>query len=446
MTRLIRPSRRGVLKAGVALGAGLAAPSLMVRAAHGADAKRLVFISEESNPRAQAVYDRINAEFAANTGISVTMEYPGFTNIAKRVATLIAAGTPADLIWYGAGTAMEPAIQGQIADVDDLAAELNAPEDLRLVVDGHNRSIPTSQQFVYGWMRQDLYQKAGLAPYDDWASYLAAVKALDNPPDIRGNVVPSTAAGASHLLLYTMMMKNDAHWFRWDAGKSAYEVALDDGDNLSRTVETLEFLHEAHQHSPEASNYNWGELMSEFYTGKAANSWYVGARLLEQVQANAPDLAALTVPIALPKARTEAYYISVQGFHVGAGSNEAGAKDYIRFFMTHPAYIDWLHSVPLHIIPAKRETLRSEAYLANETIQQRMDVLEFLDSVWGKGVPPYYWDGPELNPLYGLYTNASLGGWMLAERNIRGRASAEIVADAANQIREKKADLERRRG
>ena len=74
-----------------------------------------------------------------------------------------------------------------------------------------------------------------------------------------------------------------------------------------------------------------------------------------------------------------------------------------------------------------------------------MDVLEFLDSIWGNGVPTYYWDGPELNPYVGLFENDSLGGWMLAERNIRGRAADEIVAEAAETIREKKADVEQRR-
>lgn len=443
MTKLIRPTRRGLLKGGAAFGAALAAPGIVSRAV-AQDANRLVFISEESSPNAQAVYERINADFRAETGIEVTMEYPGFTNIAKRVATLIAAGTPADVIWYGAGTAMEPAIQGQIAEVDDLVAELDSPEELRLIVDGHNRSVPTSQQFVYGWYRSDIYDAAGVSPYTDWPSYLAAVAGLHNPPDLYGNVVPSAAMGASHLMLYTMMMKNDAHWFAWENGE--YRVALDQGENLARTVETLEFLHEAHQYSPEASNYNWGELMSEYFTGKVANSWYVGARLLQQTVSNAPDLAPVTKPIALPSKATDAYYISVQGFHVGKDSNEDGAKAYVKHFMQHPAYIDWLHSVPLHIIPAKRETLRSEAYQDNDEIQKRMDVLEFLDSVWGKGVAPYYWDGPELNPQYGLYTNQSLGGWMLAERNIRGRGAEEIVMEAAENIREKKADLDRRKG
>ena len=336
------------------------------------------------SPKAQAAYERINADFKRDTGISVTMEYPGFTNIAKRVATLIAAGTPADLVWYGAGTALEVAVQGQLANVDDLVEEVNAPQNLRLVVNGHNRSIPTSQQFVYAWYRSDLYEKAGLKPYTDWESYLSAVRALNKPPQTgSGNLIPSTALGASHLLMFTMLQKNDAHWFRFDPAKKEYEVALNQGENLARAVETLDFLHEAHASSPEASNYNWAELMSEYSTGKLANSYYVGAHLLEQVQTNNPELAPVTKAIALPPRKTDSYYISVQGFHIGEKSNVEGAKNYVRFFLKHPAYIDWLHSVPLHIIPAKRETLRSEAYLKNETIQKRMDVLEFLESVLG---------------------------------------------------------------
>lgn len=422
------------------MGAGLAMPSLIARSAWAQDAKKLTFLSEESSPKAQAVYDRINADFEAETGIKVTMEYPGFKNIAQRVATLIASGTPADLVWYGAGSAMEVGLQGQLADVSDLVSELDIPDNLRLVMDGKDRSVATSQQFVYGWYRSDLYDEAGLDPYTDWPSYLASVKKLNNPPAHYGNVIPSAQSGASHLLMETMMQKNDAHWFSMnDAGE--YEVSLDQGDNFGRVVETLEYLHELHQYAPEGSNYGWGDLMSQYFTGRVANSYYVGARLLEQTLVNAPDLAPVTKPISLPGNASDNYYLSVQGFHVGADSNEDGARSYIRFFLGHPAYVDWLHSVPLHIIPAKREMLLSEVYQDNDVIQQRMDVLEYIDSIWGKGRAPYYWDGDKLNQNVGLYQNDNLGGWMLAARNIGKQDAESVVREAAEQIRTKMADL-----
>ena len=75
-----------------------------------------------------------------------------------------------------------------------------------------------------------------------------------------------------------------------------------------------------------------------------------------------------------------------------------------------------------------------------------MDVLQFLDATWDQGVPGYYWDGPELNPLTGLYQNDSLGGWMLAERNIRGTKSEDIIDMAVNSIREKHEELKQRKG
>lgn len=439
-------NRRRFLSSTAATGAlALATPSIMRRSAYGQSPNRIVFISEESSDKAQAVYDRINADFERETGISVTMEYPGFTNIAQRVATLIAAGTPAEIVWYGAGQAMDVALQGQLADVGDLVTKHNIPDNLRMVVDGADRSVPTSQQFFYGWYRQDLYEAQGLSAYETWEDYLSVVKALNSPPDIYGNVIPSVEQGASHLLLETMFQKNDVHWFAYDESDGKYRVALDEGENLTRAVEALEFLHEAHQYSPEASNYNWAELMSEYYTGNVANSYYVGSRLLDQTVANNPDLAPHTMPVALPRRLTESYYLSVQGFHINKDSNIDGAKQYVSFFLEHPAYVDWLHSVPLHIIPAQQSMLRSEAYQDNEFIQRRMDVLEFLDSIWGKGTPPYYWDGPKLNPLVGLYQNANRGGRMLAERNIRGTDSETVVRETAEWIRNKVAEEEARR-
>lgn len=433
-------SRRRVLTYGAAT---LAAPMIMRRSVLGQDVKRVLFISEESSDAAQAVYTEINADFQKETGVAVTMEYPGFTNISQRVATLIGSGTPAEIVWYGAGQAMDIALQGQLAPVDDLVKRHGIPENLRMVFDGANRSVPTSQQFMYGWYRSDLYEKKGLDPYVTWDDYLKVIKALNNPPEVYGNVVPSVDQGASHLLLESMFYKNDVHWFSYDQAAGRYRVALDEGENLAKAVEVLEFLHEAHKYSPEASNYNWAEIMSAYYTGNVANSYYVGSRLLDQTAANNPKLAPHTKPISLPSKASDNFYLSVQGFHIHKDSNVEGAKQYISFFLEHPAYIKWLHSVPLHIIPAQREVLRSEAYQNNEFIQRRKDVLEFIDSIWEKGIAPYYRDGKALNPLTGLYTNENRGGRMLAERNLRAANSEQIVRETAEWLRGKVADAQR---
>jgi multiple sugar transport system substrate-binding protein len=430
-------NRRTFVKAaGVAVAAGVA-PQILTRSARGADKNRVVFISEESNPKAIAVYDKINADFEKESGIKVTMEYPGFRDIAKRVATLIAAGTPPEIVWYGAGQAMNLAIENQLADVGDLVKTFNVPDNQRMVYKGADRSVPTSQQFVYGWYRKDLFQQKGLEAPKSWNDYLKVAGALNNPPQMYGCIVPSAETGASTLLLETMFMKNDVHWFEWNGGKKQYEVALDQGQQKKRAVETLDYLHELHKFSPEASNYNWAELMSTYVAEKAATSWYVGARLLEQVNANNARIADATVPFDLPKKITDHYYLSIQGFHVLEKTNVDGAKKYVSFFLKHPDVIQWYHAVPLHIVPASRDMLRSAKYQDHPVIQKRMDVLTFLDSIWGKGVPLYYWDGKELNQHIGLYHNENLAGWMLAMRNIKGMKSEAVVDEAAGQVRKK---------
>jgi len=432
-------SRRTLLKYGGALGAGaVAAPGILMRSAHGQDKNKIVFISEESNPRAIKVYEKINADFKAETGIEVVMEYPGFANIAKRVATLIAAGTPAEIVWYGAGQAMELALQDQLADVGDVIRDVGGiPDNLRFVYQGADRSIPTSQQFVYGWYRSDKYEEHGLEPIMTWEHYLQVAETLNNPPTMYGAVVPSAHTGPAHLLIETMFRTNDVHWFRYNESKGAYEVHLDQGDNKKRAVETLEFLNALHQFSPEASNYGYGDLINSFVSEKTANAYYVGARLLIQVIDNNRRIEDVTKPVRLPPRLADKYYLSIQGFHVNKNANVDAAKQYCKFFMQHPDYIEWLHSVPLHITPAQREILHSEKYQDNDIIQRHMDVLHFLDSIWGDGVPDYYWDGPKLNPLTGLYSNDNLGGWMIAARNIQGLEASEVVDRAADQIRRK---------
>ena len=93
--------RRTFVKGAAVASAAAVAPQVLVKTARGQDKNKVLFVSEESNPKAIAVYDKINADFKKETGIEVVMEYPGFANIAKRVATLIAAGTPPEIPSWG---------------------------------------------------------------------------------------------------------------------------------------------------------------------------------------------------------------------------------------------------------------------------------------------------------------------------------------------------------
>jgi hypothetical protein len=66
-----------------------------------------------------------------------------------------------------------------------------------------------------------------------------------------------------------------------------------------------------------------------------------------------------------------------------------------------------------------------------------MDVLTFLDSIWGQGVPLHYWDGKELNPYVGLFHNENLAGLMVAQRNIKGMKADAVIDAAVAQVRSK---------
>ena len=88
------------------------------------DALASMLAAQKLYPEAKLVFpgsqEKNVRRFLNETGIKVVMEYPGFKNIAKRVATLIATGSPADIVWYGAGQAMDVALEGQLADVGDV--------------------------------------------------------------------------------------------------------------------------------------------------------------------------------------------------------------------------------------------------------------------------------------------------------------------------------------
>ena len=266
--------RRTFVKGAAVAGAAAVAPQVLVRTARGADKNKVLFVSEESNPKAIAVYDKINADFKKETGIEVVMEYPGLRQHRQARGDADRGRHPARdrLVRRGAGDEPGAWRTSSPTWATCIKATGGTAENLRMVYKGADRSIPTSQQFTYGWYRKDLFDAKKVAAPKSWDDYLKAAKALNDPPNMYGCIVPSAETGASTLLLETMFMKNDVHWFEWNAGKKEYEVALDKGNQKKRAIETLDYLNELHKFSPEASTYNWGELMSTYFTEKAASS------------------------------------------------------------------------------------------------------------------------------------------------------------------------------
>ena len=211
-----------------------------------------------------------------------------------------------------------------------------------------------------------------------------------------GCIVPSPRRRL-HLLLLTMFMKNDVHWFEWNRARR--NTRWRSTRAKQRAVETLDYLNELHKFLARGRTYNWGELMSTYFTEKAATptTWARGCSTRPS-----PTIPRSRTPRrpAAPEEVTDGYYLSIQGFHIREKSNVEGAKKYVTLLHEAPRLYRLVSRGAAAHHPGQPRDAALEAVPGQPGDPEADGRAEFLDSIWTKGVPLYYWDGKELNPLH----------------------------------------------
>jgi multiple sugar transport system substrate-binding protein len=407
--------------------------------------KEVVYMSDESDPKSIRIFNKVAADFTAKTGIKVKNIFVGFDEFPQRLATLIAAGTPPQMIKQGGGEGVMYYNRGLSIAVTDVCNDLDIQDSIRFKVDGQDVFIPSNIDFSEGWYRSDLFEAKGLGVPKTWNEYLQAAKALSNPPDMYGANIPTSKTLACELIWSFICYSNDIHWKKFK-GDGSVEVILDKGDNMKRAIEGLEFALELGRLSPPGATASWGEMMSNFATGRVATSQYCGARLLDKVYTNNRKLYPHTKPMRWPynaKAKAAGLDVSkvpiwVEGYTIfDTGLNEE-TKRFAKFFLESAGFAEWCLSVPFHIVPYSMDVWHSESFKSHPRIADRPDVYQFIEDTFTGAWPQAMWDSPGpgiVDPFRNLHENAHLGGEMIA-RVVVGKENPEkVLKETANEVR-----------
>ena len=255
----IRKMKKSALAAIVALGMLASQPAV------GAD---LRFWTTEEQPDRLAKQEAMAAEFKARSGVEVQVIPVSEKEMEARVAAAFAAGDLPDVIYHPlqhVASWAEAGILDAEANhevVEALGTGTFAPGALSMARtrDGY-AAVPVdgwTQMVLY---RKDLFAAGGLAAPRDYASILAAVRKLHNPPDMYGFVAATKVDESfmsqvlEHVLLANGVSPVDSGGIRKLDQKAA--------------TEALEFYKALAKASPPGELF-WKQSREMYFAGRAA--------------------------------------------------------------------------------------------------------------------------------------------------------------------------------
>lgn len=414
----------------------------------GGDEAEIHVVTGETNQAAKQWFDRMANQFMQETGIAVTMDYSSLSP-TERISTLIQTGNTPELATLDTGQAAQLAFRDQLAGVSELVGTFedeyggDVPDNVRLQMDGTDYTVPLWTNPTQVWYWSDVYEEYGLESSAalTWEEY-QEIAAEINSDDMYGTVVPSATSSLSSFTFWNFLTSNGGSVASRSDGD--VQIALDQGDNKARAVETVEYLNELHEYSPRASDFEWGDILQSFVSRNSAHSIY-GPRAKLQVINNTPERKGEVRPHFPVHNGTEQFINNGGGWVLLDGAEyKDEARQFIEFTARQNRIVDFLTSVaPVHNFPTIAEIAEMDEYRNSEFISEnfRERDLEIVQESFEKGIS---WGG-ETEPYnqYGpsLFTSQELGT-LLYNVNISGKDPEQAVSDTAGRLRDVLSNLQ----
>ncbi len=376
---------------------------------------------------------RVEAFTASHPGVQVAYDAVGMSGLFEKLTTALAAGQPPDMV-AGSGLSRVATLAklGVLQPVDDIVEAIGRDDFMPGMVDqftwdGQVLAVPVQTLSFPYWFRRDLLEQAGLAEPRTWDDLLNVAKTLTRD-GVYGICLPGgvNTATARQVLIY----------FRQGGGN----ILDADGTIVINSAEnraTLEFMKELYQYSPPgASNFGFGDLLTNFQSGICASTYYSG-RMLQRVSARAPAIAPSLGCVFPPYKSVRFTYTEPRGAYILAGARN---RDAAKAWMVEEQFeagrhIDWLLTAPDNNLPVRTSIATDARYTGHELLSARADVLAvLLNATETPG--NFYKESHEHapNPVGGSLDTGPVLPTML-QRYVFGNESAETVLSwAAEQI------------
>lgn len=428
-------------RVGLGLMVVLVCAAVVVSSAFGV--KKLTLLTEEASPKAMEIMEEtINAYQAEHPNVKIVPEYITWDQFYPRMMASIAAGTPPEIIKTDVNETNELVVRGWLLPMTDVVERFGKEKYMgysRIIINGEDWTLPMEYGSDVLYYRKDWFNQAGLEAPGTWEEWLKAASSLtedvngDGKIDRWGMTVPMKRTRCISEFFLNLLWGHGATVMAEEEYKElgAEDITLED----PKVKEALVFLKKLYHYSPPgASTYSWTEMRNVYYTGKTAMTMYEG-RVLYETHKYAPEIAANTGAafIPTPTGKPGPTAASVAGYVVSEGCKyPEEAKDFIEFMGTGEWYMKFLHSVPGHYIPPRKDLVWSEEYWDHPVFRKYEEVIKALIGANERGIPLNR-EWPTPNPV----TSEVIGGLVLTDMIQKYIVKGMSIDQAVNKCMDK---------
>jgi multiple sugar transport system substrate-binding protein len=415
-------------------------------------------ITDQSNDQWQDTWQNtIIPEYKEEYGNDLNIEYAGLAGEAlQRLSRLMQAGNPPDSFIYGfEGAITELYQRGQLKSNEEVLNEIEEEfgdpiPPLFSDPDGNRYMVPAGTYIIAINYREDFHDTLGLSVPTTWDELLENSKAISESDEIdaQGCAVPTGINVYTANWFWQFLRTNGGSRFGWDnRDENTIEVTFP----REEVIETLEFMEELSQYSPDPESVGYSSAIDLYTSGRIGyklflNAWSIGiSQAVDPNIANNSNVTAIpTNDIPYEELNLLTSCTNSDGYFVfNGGTNPEGAQDLFRYMYADDTQrmVDLNTIEPMRFLPGFEGVLELDAYREAEIFQENPHLLEVNDKLANDVLSKYQGPEEDRRPAtavteYARATDSTVPR-MVNEYIVQGKDADTVYENARDEIVQK---------
>jgi len=344
-----------------------------------AQTKTIVFITPETDPLSIKLDNSfINRFEEEHPGVKVNITHSDIGGMLTKVSAQLRAGTAPDVAFFTPRYVAQLAEQGFLLPLDDLFEDIGDinRKYVTSTLDGKIYNIPISANNFLIYYRTDLLEKAGIKPPTTFNELLEAAEALTLDIDGDGNIDQYGISLPGGIPLNWGFFAS----FMWSNGGEFFDKNKNVTIDSPEAIEALDFLGKLSKFAPPSMVLDrTSETQIQFARGISAMGILYG-RIFATINQYNPEISSkidvITIPIG-PSGTKSFERLTFDCFVVFSGTKYPDiAKEFIKSYISGDHYLDFLLSVPGHLLPIRSSWADNPKYFENPEIKKYGDIIK----------------------------------------------------------------------
>ncbi len=388
-------------------------------------------------PRLESIQKSADSFMKENPGVKITIETFSWADFYTKWTTGLASGNVPDMSTALPNHVVEMLDVDAIIPLDSFIDKMGRDRFYEaplkeMTKDGKTYAVPIYSHAQVMWYRKDLLKANNLEVPTTWDELYAAAKKI-NSADVYGCSVPfglNDMMGARYLNFYV---------------RSAGETLLKDDGSANLTskaaIDGINYWVKMYKEvSPKDSiNFNVLDQATLYYQGKNAFDFNSGFQI-GGVNANTPALLEQIDCAPLPTIKKGDPQVGAETSNIPMviwknSKHPEICEAFMEYLYQPERYVEFLHSVPVGMLPALKEISTNEAFLANPTSKQFTNAMQVISKAVGEGTAIGMEKGPRAEA--GLLTSQHVIEGMFQEIILKGtpvETAAKAAEDKLNEL------------